>query len=284
MPRNVGSSNFTREQVYALLEIIVEVKPIGAEMWRNVAHRYAALAVRKGWAERDADSLKAKYMQLLRNKKPTGDPTCPTPVKRAKRIAREIEGSVAMSTLGVPREADTDEEVSETQSNPQSTPIQPSIAHEELTDMDEQPETGSEERMTAAVPNTTSQDSSTTASTLMSTASSSSTSYTSHNRSKGKRKLTSVGHGGSVEEVLAQVSRSLEHGGGTAHVTQRDFDGFCSEMRTWAQGISTSIQSLQQSMHMLQTMIMMPQNTAMHHAYSQNNGYPQNNSYSQNDA
>jgi hypothetical protein len=49
---------------------------------------------------RDVDSIKNKWKMLKGMKKPTGDPTCPEYVKRAKRLSREIETSVSAFQLG----------------------------------------------------------------------------------------------------------------------------------------------------------------------------------------
>ena len=40
---------------------------------------------------RDADSLKTKFKNLKNTRKPMGDPSCPSPVRDAKRIARLME-------------------------------------------------------------------------------------------------------------------------------------------------------------------------------------------------
>ena len=43
--------------------------------------------------------MKAKFKGLVSHKKPTGDPTCPSPVVRAKRIKRAIEEGVGATDL-----------------------------------------------------------------------------------------------------------------------------------------------------------------------------------------
>ena len=39
--------------------------------------------------ERTTESYKVKFMKLVNDKKPTGDPKCPEYVKRAKRLMAE---------------------------------------------------------------------------------------------------------------------------------------------------------------------------------------------------
>ena len=61
-------------------------------------------------SERDQDSLKNKFDKLANIKKKTGDPTCPEPVRRAKRIARAIQNKCAAMTLGSTSDSDIHEE------------------------------------------------------------------------------------------------------------------------------------------------------------------------------
>ena len=94
MPRTAGSKKYRREEIDKLLDLIDEIQPIGAEMWERIAEDYNRAARGNLWEERDADSLKVKFRGMVNHKKPTGDPQCPTPVKRAKRIKRSIENGI----------------------------------------------------------------------------------------------------------------------------------------------------------------------------------------------
>ena len=51
-------------------------------------------------SEREGDDLKNKYKKLKNVKKPTGDPSCPPEVVRAKRIQRIIEEKMDVQELG----------------------------------------------------------------------------------------------------------------------------------------------------------------------------------------
>lgn len=94
MPRTSGAKKYTTAEVTALLDVVELIKPIGGEMWKRIAVEFNKTARANLWEERDEDSLKAKFKGLVANKKPTGDPNCPSPVKRAKRIKKSIEEGI----------------------------------------------------------------------------------------------------------------------------------------------------------------------------------------------
>ncbi len=71
----------------------------GGYMWERVADLYNQ-KTGKFQPFRDVDSLKNKFKGLKNTKKPTGDPTCPEYVKRAKRLQQEIELSANVFQLG----------------------------------------------------------------------------------------------------------------------------------------------------------------------------------------
>ena len=48
--------------------------------------------------EREKDSIRNKFKALKNEKKPTGDPTIPVSVKRAKQIQRRIEDRISVET------------------------------------------------------------------------------------------------------------------------------------------------------------------------------------------
>ncbi|KAI9317829.1 hypothetical protein BDR26DRAFT_927233 [Obelidium mucronatum] len=80
---------FTRGELDALLDVLAESLPAGQQQWENVAR----LLSKKGF-DRDMESWRNKFKTLKNTKKRTGDPDCPTPVKRAKWIQRDIDNSV----------------------------------------------------------------------------------------------------------------------------------------------------------------------------------------------
>ena len=103
-----GSLNDSKEDINMLLEFVSAVEPLGANHWTIVADRYATWAVENDRSPRDHDSIKNKFDKLANAKKKTGDPSCPSPVRKAKNVARAIQNKCAARVLG-----DTDEEVEE---------------------------------------------------------------------------------------------------------------------------------------------------------------------------
>ncbi|KAI8893158.1 hypothetical protein BC833DRAFT_625153 [Globomyces pollinis-pini] len=61
-----------------MLDFVENIKPIGNDMWKRVSEEYNRVARANVWEERDDDSLKAKFKGFVNNRKPTGDPNCPT--------------------------------------------------------------------------------------------------------------------------------------------------------------------------------------------------------------
>lgn len=82
-----------------MLDIVAEELPLGANEWALVEKRFNDdgddVAVM-----RDQDSLKKKFDKLAATKKSTGDPTCPPDVRRAKQIARDINGRAHAAMVG----------------------------------------------------------------------------------------------------------------------------------------------------------------------------------------
>lgn len=80
--------------ITGLLDIIERLLPSGSYQWDQVANEY-----NKGLRNedtRDADALKNKFNRLRSARKPTGDPTCPPDIQRAKRIQQSIEDKQAV--------------------------------------------------------------------------------------------------------------------------------------------------------------------------------------------
>jgi hypothetical protein len=89
-------------EVDFMLEIIHRTKPSGGNMWDTVAELYNSKHERsyrrfpENLPFRDKESIKDKFKKLKNAKKPTGDPDCPPQVRRAKRIAKDIEEGVGV--------------------------------------------------------------------------------------------------------------------------------------------------------------------------------------------
>ena len=82
---------------------------------------------------RDLDSLKCKFDKLANMKKPTGDPSCPEDVRRAKHIARDIFNRANAGKVGSSSEDDEDSDdddkvFSQSQSQPALEPASNAIS------------------------------------------------------------------------------------------------------------------------------------------------------------
>ncbi|KAK9335501.1 hypothetical protein V1521DRAFT_456991, partial [Lipomyces starkeyi] len=79
----------------ALLDAIEMVKPLGPTKWEQVLDAYNEYCIENGRASRDVAGIRRKFNSL----EPTGDPTCPPEVKRAKEASRMITESVDFGGL-----------------------------------------------------------------------------------------------------------------------------------------------------------------------------------------
>ena len=75
-------------EILSLLNTISTHLPIGSHEWEVVASQHNENFPDK---ERTGPSLRQKFSQLHKVKKPTGDPTCPAEVRYAKQIFQRIE-------------------------------------------------------------------------------------------------------------------------------------------------------------------------------------------------
>ncbi|KAK7000755.1 hypothetical protein R3P38DRAFT_3615695 [Favolaschia claudopus] len=92
--RPAGSSNYAKEDVRKMFEIIRKVLPVGQKGWKEVERLYNEWARANGRAERPPKALENKYKQYLRQKKPTGSASCPPEVKQAHEIEDLINARV----------------------------------------------------------------------------------------------------------------------------------------------------------------------------------------------
>jgi hypothetical protein len=80
-------------------------------MWETVSEKYNNRKdERAPW--RDIDSIRNKFKNLKNATKPTGDPTCPPNVIRAKRLAKEIEDGECVFQLDSSENSDGDDSMS----------------------------------------------------------------------------------------------------------------------------------------------------------------------------
>jgi hypothetical protein len=78
----------------SLLHCVQRVLPIGQDMWEMVARLHA---IEYSHCQRDAKSIKTKYLQLANEKPSTGNPTIPEATRLAKEIKLAIDLKVGNS-------------------------------------------------------------------------------------------------------------------------------------------------------------------------------------------
>jgi hypothetical protein len=104
--------NFSPTEVKLLLDLIEEKLPLGSQEYETLIEPEYNKAVSPD-RSRSAEDLRNKFKKLRNVKKPTGDPSCPEEVKRAKRIHRKIEGRMAVADFNQSDDDDDDEEDNE---------------------------------------------------------------------------------------------------------------------------------------------------------------------------
>ena len=85
---------FTKAELESLLEVIEEILPIEMNEWEAVLTRHLT---RYPYSDRTKVSIKRKFSSLYNSKIPTGDPTCPSTVKTAKKIYKLIKEKIEIS-------------------------------------------------------------------------------------------------------------------------------------------------------------------------------------------
>ncbi|KAK6997404.1 hypothetical protein R3P38DRAFT_2562441 [Favolaschia claudopus] len=111
--RPAGSSNYAKEDVRKMFEIIRKVLPVGQKGWKEVERLYNEWARANRRAERPPKALENKYKQYLRQKKPTGSASCPPEVKQAHEIEDLINARVGTRDV-------SDSEFDDTSDSPSS--------------------------------------------------------------------------------------------------------------------------------------------------------------------
>lgn len=86
-----------------------ETLPRGQQEWLTVATEYNQRRI--AWmAERDEEQIRNKFTALRNTKKPTGDPICPSNIRRAKQLMHLIKRRCSVTTMD---DSDSDGEVGE---------------------------------------------------------------------------------------------------------------------------------------------------------------------------
>jgi hypothetical protein len=110
--RRAGAQNFSIEDKEYLISLLEEVHPLGPEQWENIVSRYnSEYAKPNERSIRDKEGLRQQWYKMTKVTKPTGDPSCPEYIRRAKRLNREIHNEIAMT--GIDDDALTDSELEE---------------------------------------------------------------------------------------------------------------------------------------------------------------------------
>mmetsp|Transcript_34381 Transcript_34381/g.80251 ORF Transcript_34381/g.80251 Transcript_34381/m.80251 type:complete len:268 (-) Transcript_34381:122-925(-) len=108
-----GGSRWKEREVVAMLGFVREVLPRGVTEWELVAAKYAEWVDENGAPHRDKDAVKNKYQTLKNTQKSTGDPECPSTVREAKHIARDIEAKGECGAVEDEAAAEREEEEEE---------------------------------------------------------------------------------------------------------------------------------------------------------------------------
>ena len=115
MTQSTGrGKNWTLDETGVLLDKVEIHLPRGGEEWVTVSTDYnitrLQLPTLVSRPERDADSCKTKFKALKNVRKPTGDPTCPPQVKRAKLLHKKIEERISVADFDDDNDEEEDEQ------------------------------------------------------------------------------------------------------------------------------------------------------------------------------
>jgi hypothetical protein len=81
----VGKSNYSRDELLSLFEVMERIQPIGTEEWEQVLMEHS-----RNYPGRDIESIRRKYNTLHRKQVQTGNPNVPPEILAAKRVKRLI--------------------------------------------------------------------------------------------------------------------------------------------------------------------------------------------------
>ncbi|EIW51376.1 uncharacterized protein TRAVEDRAFT_41095 [Trametes versicolor FP-101664 SS1] len=111
--RQPGASNYTDEDMDALLDLVEVELPIGQNAWQRITDDFNSWARENGRPPRTQKPLKTKYDTLVRTPKPTGSASVPANVERAWEIEEHINEKIHLGVLDDGDIADNNEEVNE---------------------------------------------------------------------------------------------------------------------------------------------------------------------------
>jgi len=103
---------FTSKELDCLLDCIDEHLPIGPDEWDRVHRDHLLHFPNMG---RTKESLKKKFTSMYQKRTPTGDPNCPSEIRRAKQLYEEIKKKSDLSDCEDGRLTSGDEDKEEEQ-------------------------------------------------------------------------------------------------------------------------------------------------------------------------
>ena len=100
--KKTADMRFTEEEHKIFLDLMEHHLPLGHEQWMDVTNGFNRQVDED--RRREKAALQDKFNRLVKNKKPTGDPTCPWYVKKAKTIEYQRKNKSNFSALGTEEE------------------------------------------------------------------------------------------------------------------------------------------------------------------------------------
>jgi len=101
--RRAGTKNphYTIPQMDQIVHLFGLNEPRCQEEWNQCASQYNAYSASHnlGWPAKDGLSIKKKFMDIKDSKKPSGDPTCPNYIKKARLLWREFENKMELVNI-----------------------------------------------------------------------------------------------------------------------------------------------------------------------------------------
>ena len=90
----VRGLSFKKDETLSLLDLVEELLPVSPQEWDEVTNLHL-----QNWPdlERSKDTLKRRFQSLYLKRAPTGDPSIPVEVRRAKQIIQEIKKRADLS-------------------------------------------------------------------------------------------------------------------------------------------------------------------------------------------
>lgn len=95
---NGKGKHWRNDELELMLTITEKILPRGSNEWERIAEEFNN-SRSAGMNERDADAIRNKFKSLKNMRKPTGAPTIPPSVKKAKAIQKAVEQRMSVITF-----------------------------------------------------------------------------------------------------------------------------------------------------------------------------------------